>query len=590
MKKTLTVNLNSIVFNIDDDAYEVLSKYLSDIASHFSSDEEKDEIMADIEARIAELFGERLQRNKEVISMNDVREIIAILGNPNQFSSDESEKINHETADNAFKSNEKKKRQRRFYRDPENAVLGGVCGGLAAYFNTDVTIVRIVLVALTIFSSVILFGAGGFLIPAYFLAWVIVPKAVTASQRLEMRGEDATVENIKAEFENVKNYVESEQFKSNAKSVGNRLGEVFGWVFKVFFIALGAILAFPLAITLLVLLFVLFVLLIVAIFVPTAVFSELVPASFFGWSMLLSFENSIMLIVSLLLIIGCPVFLLIRALTRRKSNQKPKSRTAVWIAIVLWFAGIFMFAGTAVISADGWRNWENNRVSWNWNSNDWSIQPRTLNSENFITEIRNVADFKHIDISGYFEIKIENSPNQQLVLNASKDFISNVTTEVRGETLFVSYPKRLGLLKNPVRISLSSDDLEKITARKGVNIKNTSTFKSENFHLILQSGSNADLDVEIENEFNIRLSAGSIVKLRGESETLTLHASSGSIIDAENLKAKHVNINISSGSSAQVYASKSLNVNASSGASIICSGNPENVRKNTSSGASVRMR
>jgi len=582
MKKTLTVNLNSIVFNIDDDAYEVLSKYLSDIASQFSSEEEKDEIMADIEARIAELFGERLQRNKEVISMNDVREIIAILGNPNQFSSDESEEIDEKSADDASKSESKKKRQRRFYRDPENAVLGGVCGGLAAYFNFDVTIVRIVLVALTIFGSAALFGAGGFLIPAYFLAWLIVPKAVTASQRLEMRGEDATVENIKAEFENVKNYVESEQFKSNAKSVGNRLGEVFGWIFKVFFIAIGVILAFPLAIALFVLFVVLFALLFAAIFVPTAVFSELIP-----YSVMFTPENSIMLIISLLLIIGCPVFLLIRALTHRKSNQKPKSRTAVWIALVLWLAGIFMFAGTAVKSTGDWRNWNNVNWSVNWNDNDgrsWN------NSKNFITQTRDIADFKRIDVSGNFEITIDSLPNQQLTLNACEDFMSKITTEVRGETLFISYPNYFKRLRNPVKISLSTNELEKVTARGATIIRSNSTIKSDNFRLDLRGASTANLDVEVENKFRIDLSGASTIRLRGKSETLRIHASGASTINAENLKAEHVDINISGASSTYVYASKSLNANASGMSNIVCYGNPENVRKSTSGMSSIRLR
>ena len=582
MKKTLTVNLNSIVFNIDDDAYEVLSKYLSDIASHFSSDEEKDEIMADIEARIAELFGERLQRNKEVITMNDVHEIIAVMGNPNQFSSVENEEINQETADTS-KSETKKKRQRRFYRDPENAVFGGVCGGLAAYFNLDVTVVRIALVGITLLSSIALVGGGLFLIPAYFLAWIIVPKAVTVSQRLEMRGEDTTVENIKAEFENVKNYVESEQFKSNAKSVGSRLGEVFGWIFKVFFIAIGVILAFPLAITLLVLFFVLFVLLIVAIFVPTAVFAELIP-----YSVMFTPENSIMLIVSLLLIIGCPVFLLIRALTRRKSNQKPKSRTAVWVALVLWFAGIFMFAGTAVKSGD-WKNMNWNNVNWsvNWNDNDgksWN------DSKNFITEIRDVADFKRIDISGNFEITIDSLPNQQLVLNACKDFMPKITTEVRGETLFISYPNYIRRMRNSVKISLSTEILEKITARGAADIKSISTITSENFHLNLRGASDADLDVEIENEFRIELSGASDVKLRGKSQTLNIRASGASDIKAQNLKAEHVHINLSGASSARVHANESVNVDASGASDITIFGNPEQVHKNTRGSSSVRMR
>ena len=91
MKKTLTVNLNSIVFHIDDDAYDMLQRYLHEIAEHFKSEDEKKEIMADIEARIAELFTEKLQKNKNVVTLTDVEEIIEIMGNPSQYTDEEDE-------------------------------------------------------------------------------------------------------------------------------------------------------------------------------------------------------------------------------------------------------------------------------------------------------------------------------------------------------------------------------------------------------------------------------------------------------------------------------------------------------------------
>ncbi len=84
MKRTFTVNLNNTVFHIDDDAYEVLKKYLHDVEERLSLEERK-EVMADIESRIAELFNERLQKGKTVVTMEDVEAVINIMGNPNQF-------------------------------------------------------------------------------------------------------------------------------------------------------------------------------------------------------------------------------------------------------------------------------------------------------------------------------------------------------------------------------------------------------------------------------------------------------------------------------------------------------------------------
>jgi phage shock protein PspC (stress-responsive transcriptional regulator) len=333
MKKTFTINLNSIVFNIDDDAYEALNKYLQDIASHFSSDEDKKEIMADIEARIAELFGERMQQFKEVITIEDVSEIIAIMGNPNQFSENETE-----TEKQTIYSNQEKfkKRQKRFYRDPENAVLGGVCSGLAAYFNIDVTVVRIIIVILTIFLT-------GFTIPAYLLAWIIAPPAVTVSQRLEMQGEDVTIENIKAEFGKFKNYVESEDFRSATQNVGQRLGEVFGWFFKIIFGFVAAVLIFSGII--------IFMALIFALFVPTAAISGLIPAFILNWAVFTPGVN-ILLAVSLLFVIGCPIFMLIYGFARLLSGNKSKSSTSFGIMFALWLVGISMLAGTIILNTD----------------------------------------------------------------------------------------------------------------------------------------------------------------------------------------------------------------------------------------------
>ncbi len=193
MKKTLTINLNNIVFHIDDDAYEMLQTYLKDVEKHLS-EEEKKEVMADIEARIAEIFSESLKRNKTVINIEDVEEIIAVLGNPSQYA-DEDEAAESTSAQQQTTGT--KSRGRRYYRDPENAVLGGVAAGISAYFGWDVTWVRIALVLIALL-------VWGTIIPIYLVVWLIAPKAVTVAQRLEMQGEDVTVENIKSEINNVK--------------------------------------------------------------------------------------------------------------------------------------------------------------------------------------------------------------------------------------------------------------------------------------------------------------------------------------------------------------------------------------------------
>jgi len=180
MKKTFDININGNVFHIEEDAYEVLQKYIVNLNNYFGKDEEGKEIISDIESRIAEIFTEKINEENQAVTLHWVNEVIETMGTPENFT---EEQIDEEPLAG------QKKRKRKLYRDPEQTVLGGVCGGLAAYFNMDPVVIRLIVVLLVLVTS----GAG---LLAYFILWIIVPKAVTTTQRLEMKGEKVTVKNI----------------------------------------------------------------------------------------------------------------------------------------------------------------------------------------------------------------------------------------------------------------------------------------------------------------------------------------------------------------------------------------------------------
>lgn len=180
MEKTFTININGTVFYIEEDAYETLNKYLVKLKKHFGNSEEGKEIESDIEARIAEIFTEKLTEEKNVVTLHWVNEVIERLGTPESFA--------EEIGDDEPLPGQQK-RKRRLYRDPENRVLSGVCGGLAVYFNMDLAILRIIVVVLILITS----GTG---LLVYLILWIAVPKAVNTAQRLEMRGKAVTVKNI----------------------------------------------------------------------------------------------------------------------------------------------------------------------------------------------------------------------------------------------------------------------------------------------------------------------------------------------------------------------------------------------------------
>lgn len=193
MKKTFSINLNGIVFNIDEDAYEKLQSYLTSIERHFSKEEERKEIIADIEARLAEIFSGKTNASRQVISMDEVNEVIRMMGQPGDFADEQAEEIPRE--DLLYH-----KKYRRMYRDPDSRLIGGVCSGLSAYFGMDPVFLRLIFL-------IAFFGFGvGLLV--YLILWVVLPEARTTAQKLEMRGEKVNVSNIgnfvKEEFNNVK--------------------------------------------------------------------------------------------------------------------------------------------------------------------------------------------------------------------------------------------------------------------------------------------------------------------------------------------------------------------------------------------------
>jgi len=201
MKTTITINLGGIVFHIDDDAYEMLHNYLIAVERQFSGEDERKEVMSDIESRLSELFTEILGQKRDVIMKDDVEKIFEIMGEPEDFRDDEAQKESTDSADRESKRRRMDyKATKRLYRDPDNRMLGGVCGGLGAWFSTDPLLFRIIFIILFFVGSV------GFWI--YIILWITIPEAATTAQKLEMRGEPITIENIKRavrdEFENVK--------------------------------------------------------------------------------------------------------------------------------------------------------------------------------------------------------------------------------------------------------------------------------------------------------------------------------------------------------------------------------------------------
>jgi phage shock protein PspC (stress-responsive transcriptional regulator) len=234
MNKTFTINISGIIFNIEEDAFEKLNNYIGLLEHIFECQAGGQEILQDIESRIAELLQEKITEGQEAVTSIWVDEVIQRMGTPEEMT--DQEQMDNSSGSRTEIKQEKIKK--RMYRDGEGRVLGGVCSGMGAYFNLDPVFIRILFVILA-------FLGVGISILIYLILWIVVPEAKTTAQRLEMRGEEATISNIrKAIQEEVTEVKESfskmnkseavQEGKNLAKKAGNALSKVVYAIKKLF--------------------------------------------------------------------------------------------------------------------------------------------------------------------------------------------------------------------------------------------------------------------------------------------------------------------------------------------------------------------
>lgn len=434
MKKVININFQGRVIPIEESAYEELKNYTDSLRRYFAGEEGRDEIINDIENRIAELFTERLKNNAVgCVTDNDVNEIIASIGRPEEFDSADSgvteagtPKSSSQASSSPFEPrgslyrNENDKIlggvcsglahylridptivrilfalitlggfgsgfllyiilwivlpargmtfnvRRRLYRNPDDKVIGGVCSGIASYFNIGVWIPRLIFTLpffITILSNIfdrgfgpfhdfpdVVFGSfGGTLIVTYIILWIVVPFATTASEKLEMRGEKVDLESIKntvqGELQGVKGRAEKmstdfsarasewgEEVKERAQAfateagpvaarAGRGFGHAVGVLFKAFFLFIAGVIVFAL-----------FVALMALIFSGIGVF----PLKNFVLS---GFWQHAMAWGTLILFLGVPIIAAVIWMIRRISGIRSKNNYLGYAFGSLWIIG-----------------------------------------------------------------------------------------------------------------------------------------------------------------------------------------------------------------------------------------------------------
>jgi len=175
MKKIININLSGRVVPIEDSAYEKLQEYIESLRRYFANEEGRDEIINDIESRIAELMSEKVRKGADSITDADVNEIANSMGRPEDFEGEEIKEQSYASSSSATGAGQQSaqsqvppKEKRRLYRDTGDKFIGGVCSGVAAYLNVDPTIVRVLF-------AIIILGTWFFGLLAYVIMWIVLP-------------------------------------------------------------------------------------------------------------------------------------------------------------------------------------------------------------------------------------------------------------------------------------------------------------------------------------------------------------------------------------------------------------------------------
>ncbi|MCB0442857.1 MAG: PspC domain-containing protein [Flavobacterium sp.] len=331
MNKTVNINLGGLFFHIDEDAFQKLNRYFDAIKRSLSNSSGQDEIMKDIEMRISEIFTENKEADKHVINLKDVDAMIAVMGQPEDYRIEEE----GETTQSNFNTNSKS--SKKLYRDIDKNILGGVSAGLGHYFGIDALWIRLALVLIVI-------AGVGFPIFLYILLWILIPKAQTTTEKLQMTGEPVNLSNIekkvREEFASITDKVENADYekmgnsaKSGAEKVGSAIGEVFMTIFNIFAKFIGAII-------LMFSIFVLGAVIIGGFTFGSTTFVDMPWQSYYDAVIVSEFPIWLVVILSILAI-GIPFFfLLILGLKLLITNMKSIGNVAKYTLLALWLIAI----------------------------------------------------------------------------------------------------------------------------------------------------------------------------------------------------------------------------------------------------------
>lgn len=551
MKKTINVNLAGRIFYVEEDAYPVLDTYLSSVKNHFAKFKDSEEILRDIEARIAEQLMPEDKEAQPIVDLESVQNIIAGMGKPEDFSETEQGLPEKETSSES-KTNAGTKR--RLFRDGDKPILGGVASGIAAYFDIDPLWVRLAFIAIAFL--------GGSAVAIYIVLWIIVPEAETASQKLEMKGDRPTLKAIEKSVK--EKIIDNAEARKGARRIGGfiheivkRLGVIITKLAYVALRLIGAAILIGSSIA------------IVGLILGTIGLVASGSSPYVEFPLRDFFGHSLFYLTVLIAFFAAFIPLLFLTLAgtslATKKNRFHIAPTAS--LIVLWIIAVASGAALAARTAP-------------------RIQEFVDTSPEYriVTTNKTLDSFTGIALENNMQVTLQQGANYNIQIDAVEKEQSRIRTQIKEGTLTVSQQNAskdqwciFCIHKRP-HITITAPLYSNITAQNAVSVDgNKLTMDTVTVHLL--NGSRANLDIAT-TSVEVLVENASHAVLSGTTTHLKLEARNAGWIDTEDLAAASVKADALNASRITVQATDSLVANAHNGSRIEYTGQPAHVEGN----------
>lgn len=433
MNKTIIININGIVFHIEEDAYEILKNYMTDVKRHFSTSADSLEITTDIENRIAEMFSELLSKdNKQVIVEQDVVIVIEQMGSVADFENAESES----KTDSAVYTNTTERR--RLFRDRDDHLVAGICSGIANYFDINSIWIRL------LFAFSVPFAGTGVIV--YIILWIVIPKAVTRADRMAMKGEKQNLQGFKKNFEEELSSVRQNMsdFRHEARPFVYQARDFFSDFFHhlgVFLNGTGKVLIKLIGILLLVACFAALIALVGALIGVTVVGKE--PINLFPFNIIRN-EFAVRIYFAAFFTALIPLLGIILLIIKVIFNVRSVGRSTGTVFLVLWICSITLLIYYATKITANFRDSASFMQT---------IAIKPVKNNTYYLKLNDIKYFTHED-----SIKLE-----------IKDHFSNMVVIDDQNNSFHDEPRSVSI--NIIRSDVNQPVLEESFSAKGYNYK-----------------------------------------------------------------------------------------------------------------------